>query len=301
MQPTQTSFITAPRAAPPPTQLRFSPYAWAKLRYLRDIGNTEVSVFGIASVEGPLCIEDLELAKQTCSVASIRFDDDSVADFFDRQVDLGRKPEQFARIWIHTHPGSSPNPSFVDEDTFARVYGRCDWAVMCILAQGDQTYARLRFNVGPGGTVIIPVVTDFSLPFSGSDHQQWRAEYDANVFPELEWPIEPNPYERGYSQQYWQPRRRGKKKKTKLFVQSDDQLLEEMGRNFLRKEGFDQYGQPFDDADFDEGLWSEDELGHFDPWGDKDAEETADKLVTAVINDLTASDCKQSPNSEENL
>ena len=57
-------------------------------------------------------------------------DDEAVSVFFEDQVDLGRKPEQFFRLWCHTHPGDSPDPSSIDEETFARVFGRCDWAVM---------------------------------------------------------------------------------------------------------------------------------------------------------------------------
>ncbi len=109
------------------------------------------------------------------------FEDESVADFFDSQVDRGLKPEQFARIWVHTHPGDSPQPSMTDEDTFARVFGRSDWALMFILARGGQTYARLRFNVGPGGELEIPVDVDFDQPFGGSDHAAWEQEYVANV------------------------------------------------------------------------------------------------------------------------
>ncbi len=109
------------------------------------------------------------------------FDDAAVADFFEAQVDTGRKPEQFARIWLHTHPGDSPTPSGTDEHTFIDVFGRCDWAVMFVLAQEGKTYARLRFNVGPGGDVLIPTEFDFARPFAGSDHAAWVAEYDRNI------------------------------------------------------------------------------------------------------------------------
>ena len=71
------------------------------------------------------------------------------ADKHDEQVDQGRNPERFARLWIHTHPANCAEPSPVDEETFARVFGSCTWAVMAILAKGGQTYARLRFGVGP--------------------------------------------------------------------------------------------------------------------------------------------------------
>ena len=83
-------------------------------------------------------------------MASVAFDDEAVADFFDHQVDAGRKPEQFARIWLHSHPGDSPQPSTVDEETFERVFGRCQWAVMFVVGRSGKTYARLRFSVGPG-------------------------------------------------------------------------------------------------------------------------------------------------------
>ena len=36
-----------------------------------------------------------------------------------------------------------------DEQTFDRVFGKCDWAIMAIIAKGGQSYARLRFGVGP--------------------------------------------------------------------------------------------------------------------------------------------------------
>jgi hypothetical protein len=123
----------------------------------------------------------MQLVKQTCSWAHVAFDDESVADFFDAQVDAERQPEQFARIWVHTHPGNCPQPSLTDEQTFERVFGRSAWAVMFILAQQGQTYARLRFNVGPGGAIEIPVEVDYSRPFSGSDLDAWEQEYVANV------------------------------------------------------------------------------------------------------------------------
>jgi proteasome lid subunit RPN8/RPN11 len=160
--------------------LRFTPTAWAKLVYFRDHGHTEIGGFGITS-DDLLLIEDFVTVKQEASLASIAFDDEAVADFFEAQVDQGRKPEQFARIWLHTHPGDSPHPSSIDEETFHRVFGGCEWAVLFILAQGGNTYARLRFNIGPGGETEIPVKVDFHTPFSASDHEAWKAEYEANI------------------------------------------------------------------------------------------------------------------------
>ncbi len=137
--------------------LRFSPTAWAKLLFLRDAGDTEVGGFGISSADDPLLIEDVQLVRQVCDLASVSFDDDSVADFFDRQVDARVSMARSGRLWLHTHPGNSPQPSMTDEDTFARVFGRTEWALMFILARGGRSYARLRFHVGPGGDIELPV------------------------------------------------------------------------------------------------------------------------------------------------
>ena len=52
---------------------------------------------------------------------------------------------------------------------------------MFILARGGQTYARLRFGVGPKGDVLIPVSVDYSAPFDASDHDAWKLEYDASI------------------------------------------------------------------------------------------------------------------------
>lgn len=123
-------------------RLRFSPTAWAKLLFLRDRGPTEVGGFGITPPDDLLYVQDVRLVRQRCTVVSVAFDDTAVAEFFDEQVDAGRKPEQFGRIWIHTHPADSALPSQLDEETYLRVFGRCDWAVMFILhVRGNGTAA----------------------------------------------------------------------------------------------------------------------------------------------------------------
>ncbi|WP_013630399.1 MPN domain-containing protein [Rubinisphaera brasiliensis] len=166
---------------PPRPALRFSPTAWAKLLYLRDYGPTEVGAFGISKPDDLLQIQDLQLIEQTCSWAHVEFSDEAVADFFDTQIDLGRRPEHFGRVWIHTHPGDSPFPSPVDEETFRRVFGKAAWALMFILARGGESYARLRFNSGPGGDVELPVEVDYSSHFDASDQTAWEAEYLSHV------------------------------------------------------------------------------------------------------------------------
>lgn len=161
--------------------LRFSPTAWAKLLFFRDQGETEISGFGITEPDDLLYVTEFVTIKQDTTVASISLDDNAVADIFESQVDLGRKPEQFFRIWVHTHPGDSPIPSGTDEATFRRVFGKCEWSLMFILAEEGRYYARLSFHVGPGGQILIPVEVDYNQPFQASDQEAWEAEYKANI------------------------------------------------------------------------------------------------------------------------
>ncbi len=148
---------------------------------MRDMTDNEVGGFGITEADDLLFVTDFALVKQKVTVASVSFEDESVSDLFEDQVQAGRKPEQFARVWLHSHPGSSAEPSLTDEETFARVFGRCDWSIMCIVARNGNTFARLRFNVGPGGEVKIPVCVDYSFEFDAANFELWTQQYKTNV------------------------------------------------------------------------------------------------------------------------
>lgn len=161
--------------------LRFSPTAWAKLLYFRDKSANEVGGFAVTGPDDLLLVTDFITVKQEVTSVSVKFDDIAIADFFEQQVDLGRKPEQFARIWLHTHPADFAEPSLTDEHTFARAFDNCQWAVMFILAENNKSYARLSFNVGPGGQLLIPVEVDYSQDFGASDKTAWDIEYQTNV------------------------------------------------------------------------------------------------------------------------
>lgn len=178
--PAGQSIIAATSISPPRPSaavLRFSPYAWAKFKYLRDKGSTEVAAFGIGTLDDPLAIVDVIMVKQESSSVTAEMNDEAVSNYFEDQVDLGRKPHQFARVWLHTHPGDSATPSGTDEETFTRVFGRCDWAVMAVLARGGDLTSRLRYNTGIRAEFEIKVKIDYSLPFGASDHEAWDKEY----------------------------------------------------------------------------------------------------------------------------
>ena len=62
-----------------------------------------------------------------------------------------------------------------------RVFGGSDWALMFILAQEGECYARLQFNVGPRSSQELDVEIDYSQPFEATDWEVWDEEYVANV------------------------------------------------------------------------------------------------------------------------
>src|SRR5262245_37396330 len=171
-------------------RLVFSPSAWLKLQFFCHAGHTEVGGFGISSPRNLLYIDDFISVPQQANFVSVRFLDDAVADFFDRCVDTGLNPRQFARIWCHTHPGASVNPSSVDEETFASCFGHCDWSLMFILGRTARTYARIAFRAGPGGCLRIPVAVDWESwpeylladPASLAEAvEEWQQEYEAHI------------------------------------------------------------------------------------------------------------------------
>ncbi len=173
-----------------PPVLTFAPLAWLKLQFFCHAGDTEIGGFGLSAAKDPLYVEEFVTVRQRATQVTIRFEDGAVADWFDRCVDRGLAPARFARIWLHTHPGASATPSGTDGETFARVFGHCDWAVMFILDRTGQTYARLAFTAGPGGELLLPVRVDWSAwpgvlwedpEMLQREVEEWQREYEANI------------------------------------------------------------------------------------------------------------------------
>jgi proteasome lid subunit RPN8/RPN11 len=180
--------------------LTFSPLAWLKLILFLHAGDTEVGGFGVSSEDDLLYIADFVTVRQHASTVTVELEDEAVADHFDRCVDQGLQPNRFARVWLHTHPDWSPDPSSVDEETFARVFGGCDWAIMFIIGRTGRTYARLQFFAGPGGQILLPVAVDWEawptllieqieqMPGMMAD---WIAEYADNLIQDMPDPGRP--------------------------------------------------------------------------------------------------------------
>lgn len=159
------------------SSLRFTPYAWAKYAYLRDVGTTEIGGFGVAAAHDPLLIVDIALVEQECSSCTVELEGESIAELMERMAAAGVPPERCTRVWLHTHPGNSAQPSGTDEDTFEEIYGTAPWAVMAILANGGQCYARAQYGIGPGGSVELAMGVVWYEAFPASDHAAWDDEY----------------------------------------------------------------------------------------------------------------------------
>ncbi|HQR44307.1 MAG TPA: hypothetical protein PLX97_16540 [Gemmatales bacterium] len=140
---------------------------------------------GLSAEHDPLYLQDILVINQKATVSTVAFDDEAIADLFDTMTDQQIPPNRFSRIWLHSHPGASARPSSVDELTFRRVFGGCDWSVMAIISRTANTYARIQFSAGPGGSWEIPVVVDWqawpSVSSLDSHLAQWRQEYEQHV------------------------------------------------------------------------------------------------------------------------
>jgi proteasome lid subunit RPN8/RPN11 len=164
-------------------KLKFSPDAWAKLLYFQSLAKTELSGFALTHPNDPLYIMEFHTIKQECTTVTTEMDDDDIARYFDEQLQRGYEPKDFSRIWLHTHPGG-PTPSTTDEQTFSKVFDKCNWSIMFILGSRGQTYCRLKTNVEGLGVIEQQIETEVSFlsyEFDGIDFKELQQEFTKNV------------------------------------------------------------------------------------------------------------------------
>lgn len=115
--------------------------------------------------------------------------DDALADYYEEMAAEGLEIRQFGRVWIHTHPQISADPSLVDERTFSERFGDMDWAVMAIISKTGDHYARLKINdsdIPTEQTITWKVDWDalnakLRAPFANTDFGAWADELDYKV------------------------------------------------------------------------------------------------------------------------
>jgi proteasome lid subunit RPN8/RPN11 len=127
-------------------ELLFSTYAWAKLHTMLHYDGNEIGGFAITHKEHPFFVLDILIPEQKVSIASVDFDDDDRAVCAAKMYKDGLAAEQFDRIWIHTHPGNSPRPSGLDNETFDKVFDRQTHCCMFIIAMDSSCSCKVKVN-----------------------------------------------------------------------------------------------------------------------------------------------------------
>ncbi len=130
-----------------------------------------------------MLVEDLLLIKQKVTCVTIDYDDNDLNRLL-YEMDQQKIPnEQFLRVWIHTHPGSSATPSGTDESTFNSIYRKYPHAIMFILAQGGQTYTRLRLAHKQGLETELQISNEvvFNCEYDCPNFDAWKKEYEQYV------------------------------------------------------------------------------------------------------------------------
>lgn len=170
--------------------LTMSVPAWLKWQWLCHRGGIEATAYGIPKADDPLYVDDLYVPPQQGTYATTETDEGAMSDFALEMLDRfpDGNAEGVGRLWFHTHPAMSANPSGTDEKTFASDFGK-SWAVMAILSKLDDKYARIRVQNPAVVEKVIPIVVDWkgfagdaaNLAVLATRMGAWPAEYEARI------------------------------------------------------------------------------------------------------------------------
>lgn len=164
--------MTGQRNNLPVDCLIFSEEALEKLAWFRDNGAVEVGALCQTREDDPLYVEKLHFVKQESTAGSTEFDEDAQHNLVVDMDEAGVSPENYLRIWVHTHPGSSATPSSTDWETFDEVFGLMPWSIMAILSKSAANSMYCLFRA-EDEAIHIPVVIDTPEV----NREEWEAEY----------------------------------------------------------------------------------------------------------------------------
>lgn len=132
----------------------FTEYAYSKLAWFRinchennvsDFKHRksdflEVSLMGVSKSDNDLnTIIDFQCIPQEASTGLTEPTDEGLPIYLERMLDQDISINRCFKFWAHTHPGTSPAPSFTDKDTFSKWFSQSDIGVMYILAENDDS------------------------------------------------------------------------------------------------------------------------------------------------------------------
>jgi len=118
--------------------LNIPPHVMTKLHTWRGWGPSEVTGFFVSSKENVLDIIDAELVRAACSSVSVDITSEELLEFYQRMAEKGIYPSQL-RVWWHTHPKMTADPSHIDFDTFDELNQDRALGVMYILGEDHET------------------------------------------------------------------------------------------------------------------------------------------------------------------
>jgi len=171
-----------------PKSLKFSPIAWAKIKWMVARGDKlEISGFGVSKEDDPFSIVDFHTLKQECTGVETSMDDKACNQYMERMAKKGIAPNRCMRVWIHSHPFSTgtPSPSGTDNTTLEEKTGAdSHWSIMVIMGQGTP-FARLQIREELLDNEPIEMEmdceVDWTLLATPKILDEWKKEFTANV------------------------------------------------------------------------------------------------------------------------
>lgn len=144
-QASSTVDQTGPKPIKEP-QITFSLEAWITVLMARNEVKTEITMFGVTDENDPTRVVSIEFVKHEATTGTVEFDDDALAEYTARMAGDGIAPWRCRRVWIHTHPGDSVEPSTTDWGTFWEHFDDVPWGVMVIVGQGGSVGCHMNIK-----------------------------------------------------------------------------------------------------------------------------------------------------------
>jgi len=123
----------------------------------------EVAAYGLC-YRNTLHVYDLFIPKQEGAMAEVDMDPNDLAQFQGDLIARGGHPRDALRVWLHTHPMESPQPSGTDMATWRETFSSYDYAVMGIMGNTGKVYFRIATGLGDMRTEVelnYPDLEDF--------------------------------------------------------------------------------------------------------------------------------------------
>ncbi len=105
-------------------ELNFTPQAWEQMQQYLRLSTYEISGFGrVQELDGRFLCDDIVIFKQEVSAGHTELDDLALAQFHEEVTAAGQKPQEYGRLWWHSHAKGS------------LYFSQTDWNTICYLAR----------------------------------------------------------------------------------------------------------------------------------------------------------------------